>query len=72
MSIIEALAREAVHKRDHGFHAAPFAPDCSECFEIIFIGCSCFCVCHDCGFDTPLMTESFANMVKSQHNCPQC
>jgi hypothetical protein len=72
VSIIESLTREAAHRRDHGLHVDDSVSDCSNCFEIIFIGCSCFCVCHDCGFDTPMVSESFAYEVKSSHCCPQC
>lgn len=71
MSIVESLARAAVHRRDHGQHVGDNVVS-SSCFEIIFIGCDCFCVCHDCGFDTPLIDKSFANVIKSAHACPQC
>jgi hypothetical protein len=74
MSIIESMTRQAAHRRDHGFHNDPSLDynNCASCFEIIFLGTSCFCVCHDCGFDTPLVPEQQAEGIKAAHCCPQC
>lgn len=73
MPVVEVLTREAAHKRDHGFHDDSSVDyNCGSCFEIIFLGCSCFCVCHDCGFDTPLVNEQYAEYIKAGHRCPQC
>ena len=81
MDAVEFLTREASHRKDHGLHdGKAITESCTDepkvskfpCFEIVFLGCKCFCVCHDWGFDTPLISKEFAVNVKESHCCPQC
>lgn len=68
MTIIETLAREAAHRRDHVHGGSP--AECPQAIDLVYCGCNCFVVCHHCSFDTELMDPAHARAVAGSHHCP--
>lgn len=66
-TLVEALTRQAVHKRDHDH---PLDQSCSDPVECVSFGSTLwFAICHDCAEETPLTDHAHVLDYARSHHC---